>query len=244
VVEQEQIEAVGLTRQDIDRGDATRGESAVAFAAMVLAAVLVLVGLILLVARFTAPRRFAPVKLDVASLEKSRERIFVERAGEVGFLLRSAGPGPTGKWKREAEARALALDPDYVVLRMDAFNFSGEPVTLVDGPFVVRIAGAEIRPLPVKGETDPASPLYAALAGGDAAAELPPHSSRRIGLIGLGSAFDQGESAAVRRGKIAEDVVLTPRQVTERELAKFDREPALSGLESLIAASKPAEPQR
>jgi hypothetical protein len=191
VVEQEQSEGVDVKRQDLDRRRRfARGESSIAFAAMVLAAVFVLVGMILMVARFTTPRRPASVKLDIASLEKSKERIFVGRAGEVGFLLRSAGPGPSGKWMRDAEARAVALESDHIVARMDAFNFSGEAVTLVDGPLVVRIAGTEMKPLPVKGETDPASPLYAALAGGDAAATLAAHSSRRIGLIGLGAAFD------------------------------------------------------
>ena len=73
---------------------------------------------------------------------------------------------------------------------------------------------------------------------------LPPHSARRIGLVGPGSAFDLGSSASVRRGRIAEDVILHARALTERELAEFDRSPASGVLDRLIAETKRREPLR
>lgn len=226
------------------RPRAARGESGVAFAAMVLAAVLILVGLILLVARLTAPHRPSGERVQVAAREKSLEKVYVGRAGDLGIVLRGPGAGAPGRAKGVAEGRALALEPGLIVARMDAFNFSDEPVPLVDGPLVVRIGGDELRPLPPKGETDPASPLHAALAGGDPAAVLGPRTARRIGLIAKEALFEEGLVASVRRGKIAEDVVLQARVVTERELAEFDRAPGRQALDRWLAAPKRPDSQR
>lgn len=251
LVEQEQVQVMGLTEGrprcavgSRHAGRPQRGESGVAFAAMVLAAVFVLGGLILLVAHWTSPRRPVSARVDTAALEKSRERIFVGRAGDLGIVLRSAGPGSAGKWKRDAEAHALALEPGQIVARMDAYNFSSEALTLVEGLLVVRMAGTEMRPIPFRGETDPASPHYAALAGGDASLPLGAHSARRIGLFGSAASFDTAETAEVRRGRIAEDVILVPRQVTERELADFDRSPKSAALDRWLAAPLAPEPLR
>lgn len=215
-----------------------------AFAAMVLAAVLVLVALILLVARFTSPKRPSTERISMAARENTNEKVFVGKSGDLGFVLRSAGPGPVGRWKRDSEGRSIALEPGQIIARMDAYNFSSDSVALVDGPLVVRMGDRELKPLPKKGETDPASPLYAALAGGDPAPVMPPRSSRRIGLVGIAADFDDIQSAAVQRGRIAEDVTLWARTISERELAEFDRAPAPAGLEKMIAEGKPKYPLR
>lgn len=235
VVEREQVEELDLTAAS---GRSLRGEIRVAGVAVVLATILVIAGLVLvsmrLGATFTDSRPAAAVPR-----ERVEEKVYVGRAGDLGIVLRGTGPSLPGKFLRSSEARVLGLPPDKLIARLDAFNFSDRPVSLADGELVVQIGDDELRPLPAAGETDPPSPVRAALAGGDLVKPLAARSARRIGLVGPGAAFDQGSKASVRRGPTEVGVELRAAVVTERELAEFDRAPGPNALDRLSR-----EPQR
>jgi hypothetical protein len=233
-----------MIRYPLRKRAPARGENAVALAALLLASVLVIFAVILAVSKLTAPASRPSVRPSVALRDDSIEKVFIGRAGEIGFLLRGTGPAAAGKFRSAVEANVLALGPGEMVARIDAYNFSGQPVKLVDGGWTIRIGEAQWHALPSKGDTDPPSPLHAALAGGDPDAELAPFTARRIGLVGLIQSFDQGDTASLRRGAIAEDVVLVASKVSERQLAEFDRMPTLSVLEKLSGDRSSGAAQR
>ncbi|MFN0205182.1 MAG: hypothetical protein ACKVS6_02575 [Planctomycetota bacterium] len=221
-----------------------RGESAIALAALLLASVLVIFAIILLVAKLTAPGKSPSARPSVAAREDSIEKVYIGRSGDLGFVLRGPGPALVGKFRSQTESRVLALGPGEMIARIDAYNFSNESVKLVDGEWNITIGSTQMRPLPSKGNTDPPSPLHAALAGGSLDTDLAPFTSRRVGFVGIIDAFDQGDSASFRRGKIAEDVILRATRVSERELAEFDRAPAMTILERLSGEKTPGTPLR
>lgn len=220
-----------------------RGQSAVVLAILLIAAVLVIFGSILAIAHFTAPKHNNS-RVEVAQRSESIEKIYVGRAGEVGFLLRGTGPAYSGKFRRDTEARLLALGPGEMVARIDTYNFSDQETRIVDGEWILRIGESDFRALPAKGETDPPSPVHAALAGGDLDAPLAPHAARRVGIITNAEVYDRAESASFRRGRIAEDVVLRAALVSERQLAEFDRAPGAASLERLLGEKPAKSPQR
>lgn len=233
VVERQQVEAMELSREA-----RARGEIRFAAVAVLLATIVVVVGLILVSAHLGATwssRRPAAL----GPREKVVEKVYVGRAGDLGFVLRGTGPNVPGKFLRTSEGRVLGLPPGQLVARMDAFNFSDRPVSLADGELVVQIGEDELRPLPPAGETNPPSPVRAALVGGDVAKPLAGRSARRLGLVGNGEAFDRGSKASVRRGPTEVGVELRATIVTERELAEFDRAPGPVALDRLSR-----EPQR
>lgn len=223
--------------------DPRSGQGAVALAMLLIAAVLVIFGIIMFMAHLTSPKRTKD-RVEVSARAESIEKIYVGRAGDVGFLVRGSGPAYAGKFRRDTEAKLLALGPGEMVARLDAYNFSDQTVKLVDGEWIIRIGDAELRPMPQKGDTDPPSPLHAALAGGDLDSPLAGHSARRVGFVTQSEVYDRGGNASVRRGKIADDVVLRAANVSERQLAEFDRAPAAASLDRLLGEKPDKSPLR
>ncbi|MBI3818756.1 MAG: hypothetical protein HY286_08710 [Planctomycetes bacterium] len=219
------------------------GQSAVALAVLLVATVMAIFVVILLTAHLTSTQQVTQ-RVELAARAESIEKIYVGRAGDVGFLLRGTGPAYSGKFKRDTEARLLALNSGEMVARMDTYNFGEKDVVLVDGEWIVRIGDAEARPLPAKGETDPPSPLHAALAGGDLVAPLKAHEARHVGIVMQADHYDHAADASLRRGRFADDVVLKATSVSERQLAEFDRAPTAATLERLLGEKTEKSPLR
>lgn len=213
---------------------ALRGQSALALAILLVATVLALFGIILLISQLTSPRRGGQ-RVEVASQLESIEKVYIGRSGNVGLLMRGTGPAFAGKFRRATEGRALAVATDEMIVRVDAYNFSETSVPLVEGEWVIRLGDCELRPLPSKGETDPPSPVHAALSGGDLDTPLAAREARRIGFVGTQAAFDTCDSASFRRGRIADEITLNAAMVSERALAEFDRAPGPVTLEKLLS---------